>query len=50
MSSSENLTSKYTYLLKYSQREGVGDGEGELTREKVTGAIVHKAGGKYQHD
>jgi hypothetical protein len=23
---------------------------GELTREKVRGAIVHKAGRKYQHD
>ncbi len=26
------------------------DGGGELTREKVRGAIVHKAGQKYQHD
>ncbi len=25
-------------------------GRGELTREKVRGAIVHKAGRKYQHD
>ncbi len=25
-------------------------GGGELTREKVRGAIVHKAGRKYQHD
>ena len=27
-----------------------GGGGGELTREKVRGAIVHKAGRKYQHD
>jgi hypothetical protein len=32
----------------YSHRE-VGEG-GELTREKVRGAIVHKAGRKNQHD
>ncbi len=32
----------------YSHREG-GEG-GELTREKVRGAIVHNAGRKYQHD
>jgi hypothetical protein len=31
----------------YSHREG---GRGELTREKVRGAIVQKAGRKYQHD
>jgi hypothetical protein len=30
----------------YSHREGGG----ELTREKVRGVIVHKAGRKYQHD
>ncbi len=27
-----------------------GGGGGELTREKVGGAIVHKAGRKYQHN
>jgi hypothetical protein len=27
-----------------------GRGGGELTREKVRGAIVHKASRKYQHD
>jgi hypothetical protein len=27
-----------------------GRGVGELTRKKVRGAIVHKAGRKYQHD
>ncbi len=27
-----------------------GGGGGELTRDKVRGAIVHKAGQKYQHD
>jgi hypothetical protein len=27
-----------------------GAGEGKLTREKVRGALVHKAGRKYQHD
>jgi hypothetical protein len=36
----------YTIQYTYSHREG---GE-ELTREKVRGAIVHKAGRKYQHD
>jgi hypothetical protein len=25
-------------------------GRGELTREKVRGALVHKAGRKYEHD
>jgi hypothetical protein len=39
----------YTCILyAYSYREG-GMG-GELNREKVRGAIVHKAGRKYQHD
>ncbi len=39
----------YTCLqYNYSHRE-VGGG-GELTREKVRGAIVPKAGRKYQHD
>jgi hypothetical protein len=28
---------------------GGGGGGGKLTREKVRGAIVHKAGRKYQH-
>jgi len=28
----------------------VGGGVGEVNREKVRGAIVHKAGSKYQHD
>jgi hypothetical protein len=36
-------TPQYTY----SHREGEQE---ELTREKVRGAIVHKAGRKYQHD
>jgi hypothetical protein len=43
-------TPRYTLyaciLHTYSHREGGG----ELTREKVRGAIVHKAGRKYQHD
>jgi hypothetical protein len=29
---------------------GKGGGGEELSREKVRGAIVHKAGRKYQHD
>jgi hypothetical protein len=29
---------------------GKGRRVGELTREKVRGAIVHKAGGKYKND
>ncbi len=33
----------------YAHREG-GRGTVELTREKVRWAIVHKSGGKYQHD
>ncbi len=33
----------------YSHREGGGD-SGELTREKVRGAIDHKIGRKYKHD
>jgi hypothetical protein len=33
----------------YSHKEE-GGGWGELTREKVRGAIVHKAGVKYYHD
>jgi hypothetical protein len=39
----------YTCIqYSYSHKEG-GTWE-ELTREKVRGAIVHKAGRKYQHD
>jgi hypothetical protein len=34
----------------YSHRERKVGGVGELTREKVKGAIVNKAGRKYQHD
>jgi hypothetical protein len=45
------LLSTYTLYTciqySYSHREGGG---GELTREKVGGAIVHKAGRKYKHD
>jgi hypothetical protein len=33
----------YSILIAYSHREG-GEGGGELTREKIRGAIVHKAG------
>jgi hypothetical protein len=36
----------YTVLYTYSHREG----RGELTKEKVRGAIFHKANRKYQHD
>ncbi len=36
------------YLFLFTQ--GRGGGGGELTREKVRGAKVHKAGRKYQHD
>jgi hypothetical protein len=40
----------YRIACIYSHRKG-GRAGGELTREKVRGAIVHKAGGgKYQHD
>jgi hypothetical protein len=35
----------YTTLYLFTQ----GRGGGELTREKVRGAILHKAGRKYQH-
>jgi hypothetical protein len=34
----------------YSRRVGGKGGVGKLTREKIRGAIVHKAGRKYQHD
>jgi hypothetical protein len=41
------LHSVYVYRYKvYLLSQGRG---GELTREKVRGAIVHKAGRKYQH-
>jgi hypothetical protein len=43
------VCSTYTY----SHREvggGGGGGWGELTREEVRGAKVHKAGRKYQHN
>jgi hypothetical protein len=36
----------YTYTYIHWE----GGREGKLTREKIRGAIVHKAGGKYQHD
>ncbi len=40
----------YTCIqYNYSQRGGVRRG-GEVTRDKIRGAIVHKAGRKYQHD
>jgi hypothetical protein len=43
------LYTLYTCIqYTYSHREGVTGGE--LTREKVRRAIVHKAGRKYQHD
>jgi hypothetical protein len=35
------------YSILYLRTQGRGR---ELTREKVRGAIVHKAGRKYQHD
>jgi hypothetical protein len=34
-------------VLFYAGKGGKGE---ELTRENVTGAIVHKAGRKYQHE
>jgi hypothetical protein len=41
------LTHLYTCMqYTYSHREGGG----KLTRDKVRGAIVHKACRKYQHD
>jgi hypothetical protein len=42
------LTHCIVYKYTYSHREGGGGVE--LTRENVRGAIVHKAGQKYQHD
>jgi hypothetical protein len=38
----------YAYTV-YLFTQGRGE-EGELTREKVTGAMLHKAGRQYQHD
>jgi hypothetical protein len=44
--SQNHCTLLYIYILIHTGR---GKG-GEPTREKVRGAIVHKAGRKYQHD
>ncbi len=38
------------YTCIYSIIIYTGKGGGDLTREKVRGAIVHKVGRKYQHD
>jgi hypothetical protein len=52
----KKLTCKGTFRqvytrIQYSILIHTGKGEGrELTSEKVRGAIVHKAGQKYQHD
>jgi hypothetical protein len=43
------LTPAYVYTV-YLFTKGRVEGEGELTREKVRGAIVHKAGRKYQQE
>ncbi len=61
MSLSKKMTSKGTlrqvfYLSEgtsphlFTQGKGGGGRRGELTREKVRGAKVNKAGRKYQHD
>jgi hypothetical protein len=42
------LHNVYVYYTVYLFTQGRVGG-GELTREKVRGAIVHKAGRKYQH-
>jgi hypothetical protein len=39
----------YVYYTLIHRREG-REGGGELSREKVRGATVHKAGRKYEHD
>jgi hypothetical protein len=36
--------------IQYAYSFHTGKGGGELTREKVRGAVVRKAGRKYQHD
>jgi hypothetical protein len=41
---SRSFLNSGTLIVKFTQ------GRGELTREKVRGALVHKAGLKYQHD
>jgi hypothetical protein len=38
------------YSILIHTGKGESGGGGELTEEKVRGAIVHKAGQKYQHD
>ena len=44
------LPSPLTHCIRvYSILDHTGKGE-ELTRDKFRGAIVHKAGRKYQHD
>jgi hypothetical protein len=49
--SSPPLHTEYGYTVHlFTQGRGEGGRGGELTREKVRGAIVHKAGRKYQHD
>jgi hypothetical protein len=37
------------YIILIHSGKG-GGGGGELTREKVRGALLHKAGREYQHD
>ncbi len=45
------LHTVYVYSIPYIILIHIGKvWRGELTREKVRGAIVHKAGLKYQHD
>ncbi len=40
----------YTSILIHTVKAAGGGGGRELTREKVRGEIVHKAGREYQHD
>ncbi len=40
----------YTVYMYCTYSHWEGGGVAELTREKVRGAIVYKAGRKYQHD